>query len=208
MRELTIAVLFFDRMGLLRHCLQMLKKLKHRRKICFKAYGDAGYHPDANQIFAKIMPDCELVAPSRRLGANRLVRRILSDYAQNPLSRRLLVLDSDMIVRTDLAEIVFGWPARDDMLISVYNSCLHEAFYASDAPFLHKGSFGSTGTHWTPKLAQMVLDGIPEGDNLMIVSATFFVRKAFRCVAATSHSSSISDLAVPTIAVSDVLTTV
>lgn len=158
---LRIAIPFYDRVWLLRHCLSTLAKLTHREQVDFSIYLDHGYEPEALQVINDLLPEARTVTPARQLGAGGASHRILSDYADNPETERLLIIDADMIVRTDMVATILDWPVRNDMLISVYNSCMHQPLHWSSAPFLHKKRLGATGTLWSPEVSSLVTGNVP-----------------------------------------------
>jgi len=165
MLELTVAIPFYDRLDLLRHCLRTLNCQRLADKTRFVAYGDGGFDRRAIPVFLEYLPKCKVIAWPEHVGAGGLTRGIVDEFARDPHSHRLLICDSDMIARSDLIAKISGWPIRDDMLVSVYNSSLHAPLYVSKAPFLHKRVVGSTGTLWTSLLARLVVDNVPAGDH-------------------------------------------
>lgn len=165
MALLRIAIPFFDRVWLFRHCLATLAKLKQKELIDFAVYLDHGYQPEALQAIAELLPEAHTIASDYHLGASGSAHRILADYADDPATERLLLLDADMIVRTDLAASIFEWPVRGDMIISVYNSCEHQPVFASSAPFVHKRRLGATGTLWSADIARLVTGNLPSQEH-------------------------------------------
>jgi hypothetical protein len=161
MALLRIAIPFYDRVWLFRHCLATLAKMGHREHVDFAIYLDLGYDPEALQAIAELLPEAHTSVSDKHLGASGVVHRILADYAENPATDRLLIIDADMIVRTDLVTRILGWPVRRDMVISVYNSSMHQPIYSSAAPFVHKRRLGATGTLWSPEIARLVIHNLP-----------------------------------------------
>lgn len=161
MALVRIAIPFFDRVWLLRHCLATLAKVTHREQVDFVIYLDHGYEPEGVQAIDQLLPEARTVASAQQLGAGGASHRILSEYADNPDTERLLIVDADMIVRTDLVATILDWPVRNDMIISVYNSCLHQPLHKSSAPFVHKKRLGATGTLWSPAVASLVIGNVP-----------------------------------------------
>ena len=183
MLELTVAIPFYDRIDLLRHCLRTLSRQTSPQGTGFVAYGDGGFDRRALAVFAEHMPECEVIIRQEKLGASGNVRSIIEEFAGNPHSRRLLICDSDMIARTDLVETVKRWPARDDLLITAYNSCLHQPSCSDNSLFQQKKSVGSTGTLWTPRLAEEVLKGVAGADHFDDKFSAFLVAQGvpIRC---------------------------
>jgi len=177
MAQLRIAIPFYDRLWLFRHCLATLAKLTQRDHVDFAIYLDHGYEPEAMQAIGELLPEAQAVILPRHLGASGVVHRILSDYAENPVTDRLLLLDADMIVRTDLAATILGWRMRPDMIISVYNSSEHQAIYSSSAPFLHKSRLGATGTLWSPDVARLVIQNVALRGNYDTLISDFFMAR-------------------------------
>lgn len=161
MALLRIAIPFYDRAWLFRHCLSTLAKLTRREQIDFVVYLDHGYEQEGLQAIDELLPEARTVMSARQLGAGGANHRILSDYMDNPDTDRLLIIDADMIVRTDMVATLLGWPVRNDMIISVYNSCLHQPLHKSSAPFVHKKRLGATGTLWSPEVASLVIGNVP-----------------------------------------------
>ncbi|MEO9874660.1 MAG: hypothetical protein ABJM26_13405 [Anderseniella sp.] len=161
MALLRIAIPFYDRVWLLKHCLATLAKVTRREDVDFAIYLDHGFEPEASQTISELLPEASTIASERNLGAGGASHRILSDYADNQETERLLIVDADMIVRTDLVATILDWPVRNDMIISVYNSCLHQPIHMSSAPFVHKKRLGTTGTLWSPEVARLVIGNVP-----------------------------------------------
>lgn len=108
MALLRIAVPFFDRAWLLKHCLLTLAKTTGREQVDFVVYLDHGFEPEALQAIRDLLPAARTIESPVRLGSSGAVHRMLADYAEDPTVERLLIIDADMIVRTDLVETVFG----------------------------------------------------------------------------------------------------
>lgn len=159
--QLRIAIPAFDRAWLFRHCLRSINQLRERALAEVLIYLDAGHEAELEDIVAAELPDAACKVLTQRLGPCKMVQRILSDYVASPDATRLLVLDSDMIARTDMVSRILSWPERNDMLVSVYNSGLHPAVRPSAARFVHKHAMGATGTIWSRELARLVLEYVP-----------------------------------------------
>lgn len=160
MRSLRIATPFFDRIWLLRHCLTTLAMLKQQDAIDFIVYCDAGHDLKADALIAETLPPARKLVLPQHLGAGGMTHRIVEDFAVSADADQLLIVDADMIARTDLAQAILSWPVSDDMLVSVYNSNSHSPVHPSNAPFVHKSSLGATGTLWSPQMAQMVIEHV------------------------------------------------
>ncbi len=165
MRSLRIATPFFDRTGLLRHCLTTLAMLKQHDLLEFVVYCDAGYDVRADAVISEILPGARKVLLSQRLGASGTTHRIVEDFAVSQSADQLLIVDADMIARTDTAQMIFNWPVCDNQMMSVYNSSSHPPIHPSNAPFVHKRTLGATGTVWSLNLAQQVVDHVPTGTH-------------------------------------------
>lgn len=161
MALLRIAIPFYDRVWLLKHCLLTLAKMTGREQVDFVVYLDGGFEQGALRVISEVLPEARTIESPVRLGSSGAVHRMLADYAENPTAERLLVIDADMIVRTDLVKTVLSWPVRTDMIISVYNSVAHQPIVPSPAPFLHKRRLGATGTLWSRDIARLVVDSLP-----------------------------------------------
>jgi len=161
-KQLLIAIPFYNRTRLLVHCLATLAALKGRNRAQFSIYLDVGFDAKAANLIPDRLPEASVFHMSGRGGASGVMHKMISDHAQcaEPNSRMLL-LDADMIVRTDLIDTILDIPLRHDMLVSVYNSNLHLPHHSSAARFLHKSRLGATGTLWTTELAQFVVNNVP-----------------------------------------------
>lgn len=51
------------------------------------------------------------------------------------------------------------------MIVSVYNSAMHQPVVSSDAPFVHKRRLGATGTLWSQDIARLVVSNLQAQDN-------------------------------------------
>ncbi len=127
-------------------------------------YLDKGHEPELEAIADAELSAAQRIRASQRLGPCGMQQRILKDFLDDGPTQRLLVLDSDMIVRTDLVQRILAWPLRGDMLLSVYNSGLHPAIRPSAAQFVHKHAMGGTGTVWSREMASLVLENVPSVD--------------------------------------------
>jgi hypothetical protein len=137
-------------------------ELNNHDEIEVLIYHDAGFDPELETIASQFLPQARRLKMSDHLGASGINRRMIADFAADDRAAQLLVLDSDMIVRTDLVETIRSWPAREDMLVSVYNSGLHPALRPSAARFVHKYAMGSPGTVWSRAMAKLVADNVPD----------------------------------------------
>lgn len=165
MRSLRIATPVFDRIGLLRHCLTTLAMLRRQDDLDFVVYCDAGYDAEADAVISEILPMARKTVSQQHLGASATAHRIVAEFAASSDADQLLIVDADMIARTDTAKTILSWPVHNNMLVSVYNSNLHAPIHPSDAPFVHKRALGTTGTLWSRQMAQLVVDHVPAGTH-------------------------------------------
>ena len=75
-------------------------------------------------------------------------------------ARRVLLLDSDMIVSSDALSFAERTFARSDGVLSLYNSVLHVEAEAVDSELVRKNSIGGAATVWDASVLKDMLGGL------------------------------------------------
>jgi hypothetical protein len=158
-RRDIIAIPTYDRLPELIACLTCLREARglDRYRIFIRDDASTKFGPDE---LAQLMPlaeriDRNAVNCGPDLNQVRLLRDCIAAGA-----RRVIVLDSDMIVSPaalDFAERAFE---RTDGVLSLYNSQHHREVRGIDEELVEKRSIGGAATCWGAALLASVLDGL------------------------------------------------
>ncbi len=159
----TIAISTFNRKPELQSCLACLAEARGLDGWAIRIHDDASDDYDIGDIVASSGLAAFVSRNRENLGCDAnnvdLLRTCLDAGAQ-----RIFVLDSDLIVASDVLEFIDRNFDRTDGVLSVYNSVLHPVEAIFDGDLLIKNSVGGAATVWDAGLLRSALDRLDGPD--------------------------------------------
>lgn len=152
-----IAIPTFNRVRHLVACLASLRRASGLERYRIFIRDDASREFGVNEI-ARLLPEAESIERnSVNLGADANQFLLFRDCFEAG-ARRILVLDSDMIVSPSILEFTERTFERTDGFLGLYNSTLHKPRQEVDRALIEKWSAGGTATCWQVDLMRRVID--------------------------------------------------
>ncbi|MCI5073605.1 glycosyltransferase [Oricola sp.] len=155
-RRDIIAIPTFNRV---RHLLAFSKSLRelsgvNRYRIFIR--DDASCEFDAREI-ASLFPQADsVVRNDRNLGPDASQVRLFRDCIEAG-ARRIIILDSDMLLSPSFLEFTERVFDRTDGFLGLYNSTMHAVKREMDGELVEKSSAGGTATCWDAGLLDRAL---------------------------------------------------
>ena len=152
-----IAIPTFNRVRHLVACLASLRRASGLERYRIFIRDDASREFGVNEI-ARLVPEAESIERnSVNLGPDANQILLFRDCIEAG-ARRILVLDSDMIVSPSILEFTERTFERTDGFLGLYNSTLHKERQEVDRALIAKWRAGGTATCWQVDLMRRVID--------------------------------------------------
>jgi hypothetical protein len=90
------------------------------------------------------------------MAARDMMQRLIASGAEN-----IMLLDSDLIVRSDFIPKALDMLDRSDGVVSILNAHTHVARRSAEGGMVEKSALGAAGTLWRKELASQVLEAVP-----------------------------------------------
>jgi len=156
-RRDIIAIPTHNRIRMLVACLNCLRQAKGLENWRIFIRDDASSEYGPAEI-ARLIPEAERIDQNAdRLGQDLSQIRLFRDCIAAG-ARRILVLDSDMLVSPSMLDFAARTFGRTDGFLGLYNSTLHVKRGDYDAELIEKWSAGGTTTLWDADLLGRVVD--------------------------------------------------
>lgn len=158
-----IAIPTFNRIRHLVACIGCLRQARGLDRYRIFIRDDASSEFGADEI-AKLVPQAARIERNaNNLGPDSNQMLLFRDCLEAG-ARRILVLDSDMLVSPAILEFTEEAFERSDGFLGLYNSLLHEKRRDLDRDLIEKWSVGGAATCWQADLMSRVIDRC-EGDR-------------------------------------------
>lgn len=156
MRDI-IAIPTFNRIRHLVACLRCLREACGLERYRIFIRDDSSSEFGVGEI-ARLVPEATSIQRnSATLGPDENQLLLFRDCLAAG-ARRILVLDSDMLVSPSILDFMEPAFGRTDGFLGLYNSLLHRKRGDLDAELIEKQSFGGTATLWEAALLRRVID--------------------------------------------------
>lgn len=186
-----IAISTYNRKAEVVACLECLEAARGIENWRVIIHDDASSDFDIAAITSHLPFECSVFRNPVNLGGDENNVTMLKACVDQGASR-IFLLDSDMIVSTDVFEFIENVFERTQGVLSVYNSILHAEASMIDADLVAKQSIGAAATIWDANLLHTVLDKL---DGFQIFDWQFCrildQQKVQLCVAKQSRAQHI-----------------
>lgn len=152
-----IAIPTFNRIRHVVACLKCLREAWGLDQYRIFIRDDASSEFGVAEIGRLIPEATSIVRNATNLGPDRNQLLLFQDCIDAG-ARRILVLDSDMLVSPSILDFMEQAFERTDGFLGLYNSALHRKRSDLDAELVEKWSVGGTATLWQSALLRRVLD--------------------------------------------------
>jgi hypothetical protein len=186
-RQDFIAIPTYNRLPELVACLTCLGEVRGVERCRIFVRDDASTEFDLDTL-RKLAPNAERIDRNgENIGADPSQIRLFRDCIE-ARARRILVLDSDLILSPSALEFAAGAFARTDGLLSLYNSLAHAELRDIDEELVEKRTFGGAATFWDARLLADLLDRAEEGVRTWDWEAVAFLGASGRRIIASRRS--------------------
>jgi len=152
-----IAIPTFNRIRHLVACLRSLREAGGLEQYRIFIRDDASSEFGVGEI-AQLLPEATSIRRNAaNLGPDGNQILLFKDCIDAG-ARRILVLDSDMLVSPSLLDFMGHAFERTDGFLGLYNSVLHKELRDLDSELIEKRSFGGAATCWQSTLLRGVID--------------------------------------------------
>ena len=156
-RQDIIAIPTFNRVHQLLACLNCLQQLRGLDRYRIFVRDDASSEFGVREI-ALLAPQAEKIERNKiNLGPDANQILLFKDCIEAG-ARRILVLDSDMIVSPSLLEVMESVFERTDGFLGLYNSAMHKKRRDVDSDLIEKWSAGGAATCWDSGVLSRVIE--------------------------------------------------
>lgn len=164
MKTLAIGIPTYNRPRLLEFCAKSISRVRSISDIDILVIDDDSSEFDLAFLKEQFPTHAKIIRNIRNSGgADIAIRNIMSQLVQLDVEY-ILILDSDMIIRSDFYQILLSNLSDTDGILSLFNTHNHPGINLNEN-LVQKFTIGSAGTVYSRKIAQLILDNVPEGDS-------------------------------------------
>ena len=142
-----IAISSFNRRSFFVACMKCLTEVRGHSDWRVIVHDDASTEYDVHDLLGDYYPHAEAIRHERTLGCDKNNVQLLK-AACGSGAKRVLMLDSDLILATDALEFADRVFSRTDGVLSLFNSNLHKVDDEFCPELVTKSTIGSAGVLW------------------------------------------------------------